>query len=52
MTLSVAAINVCWLLPIAAWVARGGLDGGVGLVLAYAPLLVFTGWLRAGRPEG
>ncbi|MDD3651790.1 glycosyltransferase family 4 protein [Immundisolibacter sp.] len=51
VTLAVAAIDLGWLLPIAAWVATGGLDGGVGLLVAYAPLLALAVWLRAGQPE-
>lgn len=51
VTLGVAAINLGWLLPIALWVATGGIDGLFGLLLAYAPLLVLAACLRAGLPE-
>lgn len=51
VTLTVAAINLGWLLPIALWVASGRLEGGVGLLLAYAPLLALAVILRAGQPE-
>ena len=48
VTLAVAGINVLWLFPIAAAVAVGLLDGRLGLVLAYAPLVGVVLWLRAG----
>jgi Fuc2NAc and GlcNAc transferase len=49
VTLAVGAINLLWLLPIALWVCSGGLDGALGVALAYAPL-VFLAWrLGAGR---
>lgn len=46
VTLAVAAINVCWLLPIALFVARGVVDGALGVAVAYLPLLI--GALRLG----
>jgi Fuc2NAc and GlcNAc transferase len=51
ITLTVGAINVCWLLPIALLVARGSLNGPAGVALAYAPLVGATLWLGAGRPS-
>jgi Fuc2NAc and GlcNAc transferase len=48
VTLMVATINVCWLLPIALVVAHGYLDGGVGVLMAYAPLVAAALWLKAG----
>lgn len=51
VTLAVAGINVVWLFPIAAAVAVGILDGRVGLLLAYAPLIGLVLWLRAGTAE-
>jgi Fuc2NAc and GlcNAc transferase len=50
VTLAVAAINVGWLLPIATCVAIRGLDGSLGLLLAYAPLVALAVWFRAGQP--
>ncbi|SDK05868.1 MraY family glycosyltransferase [Pseudomonas indica] len=38
VTLATGALTLCWLLPLAAWVALGDLDGLLGLALAYAPL--------------
>ena len=52
VTLAVAAIDLCWLLPIALWVALGRIDGAVGLGIAYAPLAVLAVGLRAGLPDG
>ena len=48
VTLAVGAINLAWLLPIAAAVALGRIDGAAGMVLAYAPLLALAFHLRAG----
>jgi Fuc2NAc and GlcNAc transferase len=43
-----AAINLCWLTPIAASVATRRLDGLAGLAIAYAPLA----WLAARGGAG
>lgn len=50
VTLAVGTINLCWLLPVAIWVAQGG-DGLVGLLLAYVPLIVLAIKFRAGELE-
>jgi len=50
VVLVVGAINLAWLLPLAALVARGSLDGVVAVVVAYAPLIAAAVMLRAGRP--
>lgn len=49
VTLLVAAINVCWLLPLAALVAFGYLGGPAGLLLACLPLAGGALWLGAGQ---
>lgn len=49
VTVAVAAINLCWLLPIALLVGRGRVDGVVGVLLAYGPLVIGTIVLRAGE---
>lgn len=51
VTLAVGTINLCWLLPIALWVGLGRLDGLLGVLIAYTPLVVLAKRLRAGRPE-
>jgi len=51
VTLAVAALNLCWLLPIAFCVARLGLDGTVGVLLAYIPLVLLAVRFRAGQIE-
>ncbi|GLO14111.1 glycosyl transferase [Pseudomonas putida] len=51
VTLAVAGLNLCWLLPIAFCVARLGLDGAVGVVLAYIPLVLLAVRFRAGEIE-
>lgn len=49
VTLVVGGINILWLLPIALWVGLGGLDGLLGLLIAYVPLLVLAVKCRAGE---
>jgi Fuc2NAc and GlcNAc transferase len=51
VTAAVGAINVLWLLPIAVGVTGFGLNGSLGLILAYAPLLVLAIKFRAGELE-
>ena len=51
VSLAVATINVGWLLPIALWVGLGGLNGLLGLVIAYAPLLFIAIRFKAGMKE-
>jgi Fuc2NAc and GlcNAc transferase len=51
ITLTVAAINVCWLFPLAWLVAVGLLDGLTGVLVAYAPLAAAAARLDAGRAE-
>jgi len=51
VTLAVAVLNLCWLLPIALCVALLGLDGALGMVLAYIPLVLLAVRFRAGEIE-
>jgi Fuc2NAc and GlcNAc transferase len=51
VTLAVAAINVFWLLPVALWVGVGGLEGVLGVSVAYLPLLALAVKFRAGEAE-
>jgi Fuc2NAc and GlcNAc transferase len=51
VTLTVGGVNLIWLLPIALWVGVGGLDGVVGVVIAYAPLVWLAVKLKAGTVE-
>jgi Fuc2NAc and GlcNAc transferase len=51
ISLAVAVINTVWLLPIALWVGQGGLNGLLGLVIAYCPLLVLAIQFKAGLNE-
>lgn len=50
VTLVVTAINLFWLLPIAICVGRG-LDGILGLLLAYVPLVLLAIKFHAGELE-
>jgi len=49
ITLACAAINLLWLLPIAIAVALGRLDGLLGVLIAYAPLIWLAFRLKAGN---
>jgi len=51
VTLAVGAINVCWLLPMALLVGTGRLDGALGLMIAYVPMVLLAVGLGAGRPR-
>lgn len=51
VTTAVGVINLFWLLPIALWVGLGGLDGALGLLIAYIPLIVLAISFKAGQPE-
>jgi Fuc2NAc and GlcNAc transferase len=51
VTLAIAAINLFWLLPVAACVVLWGLDGALGLVLAYVPLVILAVKFHAGELE-
>jgi len=51
VTLAVLAINLAWLLPIAALVALRELDGLTGVAIAYAPLLWLVFRYKAGAHE-
>lgn len=51
VTMTVLVINVVWLLPIALLVGLSRLDGVVGVMIAYAPLLVLALRFRAGQLE-
>jgi len=52
VTLAVLAINIFWLLPIALCVALLGLNGLIGLAIAYIPLVVLAVKYQAGEKEG
>jgi Fuc2NAc and GlcNAc transferase len=52
VSLAVGAINLVWLLPVAALVASGHLDGLVGLVIAWTPLVVLAFRFKAGDRKG
>lgn len=51
VTLSVVAINVFWLLPVAVCVVWWQLNGVLGLILAYFPLIVLAVRFHAGELE-
>lgn len=51
VTLAVGALNLFWLLPIALCVMLLGMDGALGVVIAYAPLVVLAVRYRAGALE-
>lgn len=51
ITLSVLVINICWLIPIALCVALLGLNGVLGVAIAYVPLIVLAIKYNAGELE-
>ncbi|MEB0146566.1 glycosyltransferase family 4 protein [Pseudomonas sp. CCC2.2] len=51
VTLAVSALNVLWLLPIALCVTLLDLDGTIGLIVAYLPLVILAVKYRAGELE-
>ena len=51
VTLAVMVINLIWLFPLAVCVTLGKLDGVVGVVVAYAPLIGLAIKYRAGELE-
>ncbi|MBH3425768.1 MULTISPECIES: MraY family glycosyltransferase [Pseudomonas] len=51
VTVSIGVINVVWLFPLALCVTLLGLDGALGVVIAYVPLLLLAVKYKAGMPE-
>lgn len=51
VTLAVGVINLIWLLPVALCVVCLGLDGAVGLIVAYLPLIALAVKFHAGQLE-
>jgi Fuc2NAc and GlcNAc transferase len=47
----IGAINVCWLIPLSLWVGLAGLNGLLGMTLAYLPLVLLAIHFRAGAGE-
>lgn len=51
ITLGVGFINVFWLVPLSLLVCVGWLDGVIGVLVAYLPLVALVVKFRAGRLE-
>lgn len=51
VTLAILLINLLWLLPWALLVGLGYLDGVLGTVIAYVPLLILAVKFKAGQPK-
>lgn len=51
VSIGVGVINLVWLLPIAAACVLGYIDGLVGVLIAYSPLLLLVLWLKAGNEK-
>jgi Fuc2NAc and GlcNAc transferase len=51
VSLAFGAIALLWLLPLAVLVSVGKLDGAIGLIVAYAPLILLALKYRAGAPS-
>jgi Fuc2NAc and GlcNAc transferase len=52
VTLATGALNIVWLFPIAWLVVEGKLEGLIGLLIAYIPLVLLALKFRAGDLEG
>lgn len=52
VTLVVGAIDLVWLLPMAYLVGSGRLEGVLGMIVAYVPLIGLWVWFKGGKPEG
>ena len=48
VTLGITLINILWLLPLAVCVVLNYVDGVLGVLLAYIPLVLLAGYLGAG----
>ena len=51
VSLSIGLINLIWLLPIAVLVALDYLDGTMGVIIAYIPLIFLTIYFKSGVTE-
>lgn len=51
VTVGVVIINVCFLLPLALLVGSGWLNGVLGVLLAYFPLMLLAWKCKAGVPD-
>lgn len=51
VVLVVGGLNLGWLFPIALLVALGTLEAGLGLLIAYTPLVGVALWFKAGIPS-
>ncbi|KAA6177390.1 glycosyltransferase family 4 protein [Pseudomonas marginalis] len=51
VTVSIGVINVVWLFPLALCVTLLGLDGALGVIIAYVPLLLLAVKYKAGMRE-
>lgn len=51
VTLAVLGLNTLWLLPLAVLVTVGWLEGVIGMLIAYVPLLLLAKLFNAGAAE-
>jgi Fuc2NAc and GlcNAc transferase len=51
VTLAVLLLNLVWLLPISIGIALGWVDGLLGTIIAYIPLISIAVKFKAGQPE-
>jgi Fuc2NAc and GlcNAc transferase len=51
VTLAFAVINLFWLLPVALLVVMDWLDGALGFIIAYIPLILLSIHFKAGAKE-
>ena len=51
VTLAVFIINILWLFPLALFVGLGWIDGLIGLLIAYFPLVIIALQFKAGQSD-
>ncbi len=51
VSVAIGLINIFWLLPVSLLVAMGVMDGMVGLLVAYVPLVILAVLFKAGCAE-
>jgi len=51
VTLSIGLINLIWLLPIAGLVVLKYIDGVIGVLITYIPLIILAIYFKAGAGD-
>lgn len=51
VSIAIGIINLIWLFPMALLVVLRWLDGWMGLIIAYLPLIILAIWLKSGNAD-